>query len=1080
MKNQILYSSSFILLFGCFSLIFYWHSEREQEAEQFNTASQSIHELQRLSQSIDNELLRVLNFRRNHFDVLASSVSQLRKGQKQLVTENNVFDDLPIAGVNAQISQYIQYSQAKLSLLEHLKSRFASYKNTLRYIPTISDTLKPSLNSSEIKEQVNALQALIFSYSMFPEEHTRQQLQNKIEDLELLTLEPEPALLVENLLFHANANLRFRDGIKSLYERYKAINTVNYLDWIEVKLSDYIKNQKAHSYTTNNVFLALTTLFLTGLLFGIHYFRLERNKVAASRNMFNDAIESINESFAIYDKNDQLLVWNKKFEQFYPRLKNIIRVGMNYQEMVEEGIKRGQFVCPDISKEEARQLMLVSHQESLKNIMECVSGERYYLANRSRTSSGGIAAVHIDITERRNMETRLIELSRAVEQSPTSVIITNTDGYITYVNPKFEQITGYSAAEVLGKNPRLLKSGRTSPEEYMTMWQTIHAGKEWNGVFHNKKKNGELFWEQAIISAIRDSSNRIIAYLAIKEDITRRKAREEQLRMAAMVFETSLQAIVVTGPDNIIKLVNPSFEKITGYKAEEVIGKTPAILKSGRHDGAFYKALWNTLYSMGRWQGEVWNRRKDGQVYPEWLSIALIKDEQGQVLEHVAVFSDISERKKAEDKIHWQANFDHLTQLPNRSLFIDRLSQFLATFKREKKSFALLFMDLDRFKVVNDTLGHAAGDQLLKMVAQRLQENLSESDTIARFGGDEFTVLLPRVKNMHSAAHVAERLIGILTRAFIIDSSEVFIGTSIGITIYPDDANDETTLIRNADMAMYHAKESGRNTYRYYTQSMNEKMLERMQLEKDLHRAIDENELFLEYQPVINPKNHQVVGAEALVRWMHPIQGRLGPDQFIAIAEETGLISQLGEWVLIEALSELSRWHQQGHNCLHMAVNVSSAQRVLGLTADKVEDYLQQANMEPKYLTLEITESLLIDHTKDSLEWLQLLKQTGIKLSIDDFGTGFSSLSYLRHFPVDTLKVDKSFVDDILTFRQNAKLVESIVSLAHNFDLNVVAEGVEEKNQMEFLEQLGCDYIQGYYYSKPLSNQNFLAYLKLH
>jgi|GEM_PF-627103 len=1076
MRNYLLYGSSLLLILAGFSLIFYLHSEREQEAQQFNTANQTIHKLINESRAIDSELLRVLNFRRNHFDFITRSVKQLRHYQKILIAEQSLFQQLPIDEVHTQVEQYLQKSQEKLKILEHLKSRFASYKNTLRYIPTIADTLKLSTPST-IKEQINALQALVFSYSMFPEEQTRQQLLDRIDDLELLTEDSSTTELINNLLFHTKANLSFRNGIQSLYKRYKKLDAANHLLSMEEQLTDYIKYQKAHSYSTNNVFLAITTFLLTGLLFGIHHFRLERNKVAANRNMFNDALESINESFAIYDKDDRLIKWNKKFEQLYPRLKNVIRVGMNYQELVEQGLKQGQFICPDISKEEARQLMLVSHKESLKNIMECLSGERYYLANHSRTSSGGIASVHIDITERRKMEIQLVELSRAVEQSPASVIITDTSGNITYVNPKFEQITGYSSSEILGQNPRILKSGHTSPEEYQQMWQTIQAGMEWNGIFHNKKKNGDLFWEQAILSAIRDSNQNIIAYLAIKEDITQRMAKDEQLRMSAMVFETSLQAIVVTDANNTIKLVNPSFEKITGYSASEVIGKTPAILKSGRHDGAFYKALWNTLYSMGRWQGEVWNRRKDGQVYPEWLSIALIKDDKGKVLEHVAVFSDISERKKAEDKIQWQANFDHLTQLPNRSLFIDRLSQFLATFKREQKSFALLFMDLDRFKVVNDTLGHAVGDELLKLVAKRLQENLAESDTIARFGGDEFTVLLPRIKNIHSAAHVAERLISLLTAPFIIESSEVFIGTSIGITIYPDDANDESSLIRNADMAMYHAKESGRNTYRFYTQSMNEKMLERMQLEKDLHRAIEENELFLEYQPVINPNNHQVVGAEALVRWMHPQKGRLAPLQFIPIAEETGLIRQLGEWVMQKAMNELAQWHRQGHSHLYMAINVSSAQRMLGLTAEKVQHFIQQAEVEPKYITLEITESLLIDHTEDSLEWLQSLKSTGLKLSIDDFGTGFSSLSYLRHFPVDTLKVDKSFVDDILTFKQNAKLVESIVSLAHNFDLTVVAEGVEEKQQMEFLQNLECDYIQGYYYSKPLSEKDFLVYI---
>lgn len=1077
MRSYLLYGNSFLLLLGCIGLIFYLHSQREQDARQFNTANETVHQLGQVSRAIDSELLRVLNFQRNHFDTLTLQVKQLRKIEELLKNQRDLFRGLPIESLDQHITDYLTLSEKKLRYLEHLKSRFASYKNTLRYIPTIADSLKLLVNSAT-KEQVNALQALIFSYSMFPEENTHQMLLDKMDELYLSSHEGEAGEWIENLLFHANTNINLYQGIQSLYDDYQQMDTYHHLQWMETQLTAYINHQKTLSYRTNNIFLLITALFLTGMLFGIHHLRIERNKVAASRNMFNDAIESINESFAIYDKNDRLLVWNKKFEQFYPRLKKVIRVGMKFQELVDEGIKREQFVCHDVSKDEVKQLMLVSHQESLKNILECVSGERYYLANRSRTSSGGVASVHIDITERRKMETQLVELSRAVEQSPASVVITDTQGQITYVNPRFEQVTGYQAKDVIGENPRILKSGHTSSEEYREMWDTIHAGKEWQGIFHNKKKNGELFWEQAIVSAIRDQNHEITAYLAIKEDITQRIAREEQLRMAAMVFETSLQAIVVTDPDNVIKLVNPSFEKITGYQAAEVIGKTPVVLKSGRHDKSFYQSLWDTLYATGRWQGEVWNRRKNGQVYPEWLSIALVKDDDGKVLEHVAVFTDISERKKAEDKIHWQANFDHLTQLPNRSLFIDRLKQFLVTSKRERKRFALLFMDLDRFKVVNDTLGHAAGDQLLKMVAERLQENLAESDTIARFGGDEFTLLLPRIKNMHDAAHVAERLINLLTQPFMIDASEVFIGTSIGITIYPDDAENETSLLRNADMAMYHAKESGRNTYRYYTESMNEQMLERLQLEKDLHRAIEEDELFLEYQPVVDPVKNQIIGAEALVRWMHPERGRLGPDQFIGIAEETGLIAQLGDWVLDKALEELSHWHGEDCSELYVAVNVSSAQRLLGFSADKIQQSLKKARIPAQFLILEITESLLIDESSESLEWLQSIKQTGLKLSIDDFGTGFSSLSYLRNFPVDTLKVDKSFVDDILTFHKNAKLVESIVSLAHNFDLTVVAEGVEEKQQLEFLKTLGCDYIQGFYFSKPLPGKDFLEFVK--
>ncbi len=1076
MKNKLLFSVSFFLILSSLLLIFYLHNGHKREIEHFLYAEKNIHQLFRLSESIDADVLRLLNFRINNFDSLSEKIQQLRKAQNKLyVNDPYSAINLPISGIKKQIDNYLAASEIKQQLLEHIKSNFASYKITLHYIPTIAAELNKSMDI-DIREHINALYALLFNYNLLPANQVKQQLQQKIDYLQSLMLEHESVLLLENLLFHVNANLAFQETIQSMFDSYNNQKADSHLIKLDETIEILLDAKTADSYKANNIFLVSIIFLLSGLLFAIHYFRVEKSKASDSRDMFLDAIESIDEAFSIYDNNDKLISWNSKFEQLYPRLTDFIKPGISYQQLVEEGIKREQFDYQDYSENDVRQLMLVSHNESLKNIMECINGGRCYLANSNRTSSGGIASVHIDITERKKMEAHLLELSRAVEQSPAAVVITNTKGNITYVNPKFEQITGYGATEVLGENPRILKSGHTSKEDYQQMWESIHSGKEWSGIFHNKRKNGELFWEQAIMSAIRNNNNKIIAYLAIKEDITRRRFHEEQLRMASMVFETSSEAIIVSDKKNRIKLVNPSFEKITGYKADEVMGKNPSILSSNEQGDKFYKNMWEILHRKGRWQGEIWNRRKNGEIYPEWLSISLLKDEQDNISEYVAVFSDISERKKSEEKIQWQANFDHLTQLPNRNLFIDRLKQFISTYKREQKSFALLFLDLDRFKVVNDTLGHSAGDLLLQEVAKRLQQNLSESDTIARFGGDEFTVLLPRIKSAQGAAYVADRLISELKKPFVIKGADVFIGSSIGITIYPDDAVNETSLIRNADMAMYHAKENGRNCYHFYTESMNEEMLSRIQLEKDLRRAIDKNEPFLEFQPVICSNTEKVVGAEALVRWAHPEHGRLGPDKFIAIAEDTGLIKQLGEWVLNQALTELSQWHSAGYATLYVAVNVSSAQRLLGFTSTLVQQNLEQHKLEGKFLTLEITESLLMDHTEESLIWLQSLKETGLKLSIDDFGTGFSSLSYLHRFPMDVLKVDKSFVDDILHVQKNAKLVDSIISLAHNFDLSVVAEGVEEKAQLEFLRQLGSDYIQGYYYSKPLAGKDFLIF----
>jgi len=1078
MKNKLVSLGGIFLVLVCLSVILYSYNDHKKDTEKILAAEKNLHQLLRLSESIDSDVLRLLNFRMDNYDSLAEKVKQLHFNQKYLTAKNkSATVNLNISGIKEHIAQYIKISEKKLQYLEHIKSGFASYQATLFYIPTITKQLKESENT-DIKEKISTMFALLLNYNLVNDALINNVLQQQIKTLRSIELETQSKILMDKLLVHVDTNLIFQQKLQNLYNNYKKQDVIIHLKWIEEQLEDSLQVKTETSYRANIIFLFCIALLLSGLLFALHHYKLERSKALHRRDMFHDAIESINESFTIYDKDDKLLIWNSKFEQLYPKLKGFLKPGISYQQLIEEAIKQEQFDYGELSAEEVKQILLVSHRETLKNILETISGGKYYLSNNSRTISGGIASVHIDITERQKMESHLLELSRAVEQSPATVVITDIEGCITYVNPKFEQMTGYTADEVMGKNPSILKSGHTSATDYKEMWETIHSGKEWTGTFCNRKKSGELFWEQAIISAIRDNSNKIIAYLAIKEDITTHKSNEEQLRMSAMVFETSSEAIIVTDSKNRIKLVNPSFEKITGYTAAEVMGKNPDVLNSGEHEQGFYNNMWNTLYTTGRWKGEIWNRRKNGEVFPEWLSIAVVKDEESNIVEYVAVFSDISERKKAEDKIHWQANFDHLTHLPNRSLFIDRLKQLISSYKREKKYFALLFIDLDRFKVVNDTLGHNAGDKLLQMVAHRLQQNLSEMDTIARFGGDEFTILLPRIKSAQGAAHAAERIITLLSQPFIINGAEVLIGCTIGITVYPDDAANETLLIRNADMAMYHAKEAGRNSYHFYTESMNEKMLSRMKLEKDLRYAISNNEFFLEYQPVVNAQTQQVVGAEALVRWNHPDHGRLGPDKFISIAEDTGVIKQLGEWVLNEALSQLSHWHKNSYTNMYVAVNVSSAQRLLGLTADVVQKSLDKNKLNGKYLTLEITESLLMDHTEESLTWLKSLKKTGLNLSIDDFGTGFSSLSYLHRFPMDTLKIDKSFIDDALKVTKTAKLVESIILLAHNFGLSVVAEGVEEEKQQIFLHQMGCNYIQGYYYSKPISGQDFLNFIQ--
>ena len=555
----------------------------------------------------------------------------------------------------------------------------------------------------------------------------------------------------------------------------------------------------------------------------------------------------------------------------------------------------------------------------------------------------------------------------------------------------------------------------------------------------------------------------------------RRKSEEDGRRLAGTVFATAAEGIVITDRDNRVVAVNPSFIAITGYEPSEIVGLTPNILKSGYHDGEFYLEMWQTLRTSGRWQGEIWNRRKNGEVYPQWLSIAVIRDADGNVEKHVGTFSDITQRKRAEEQIWRQANYDILTGLPNRALFLDRLSRAVADARRERQRVALLFVDLDNFKLVNDTQGHSAGDFLLQEAARRLSGCVRDSDTVSRFGGDEFTIVVKGVNEVGDAAVVAEKVIAALSRPFRLDGHQASVGASVGITFFPDDADDEGVLLRNADMAMYRAKEMGRKAYAFYTEDMNDRVQKLALLGGELRTAIERNEFEIYYQPIYDAKRLVLEGAEALVRWRHPKLGLVLPAEFIPLAEETGLIGPLGELVLYQACRDAAAWQRQGCEPVSVAVNLSCRQAKLGLQqfAQHAAQALRLSGLAPELLKFEITESFVIEQTEEMLNWLRAIRETGIRLSVDDFGTGYSSLSYLRRLPVDIVKIDRSFVCEADTNADDAALVRAIVSMAHNLRLSVVAEGVETLAQLELLQSAGCDLVQGYYFHKPMAGEEF-------
>ncbi|RDE24013.1 EAL domain-containing protein [Parageobacillus thermoglucosidasius] len=548
--------------------------------------------------------------------------------------------------------------------------------------------------------------------------------------------------------------------------------------------------------------------------------------------------------------------------------------------------------------------------------------------------------------------------------------------------------------------------------------------------------------------------------------------------IAKNILEYSSESMIVTDAQNRILFVNPAFEIVTGYSADEVIGKNPRILQSGMHDKTFYEKMWNALNQYGVWKGEIWNKRKDGELYLEWLTISAVKDQQGNVTNYVAIFSDITEHKRNMEQLTKLALYDPLTNVPNRYLFEKRLESIIRMSKKHNQSFALLFLDLDRFKNINDTLGHHMGDMLLKETAQRLNGMLRKQDTIARFGGDEFVIILPNLKHIREAVYMAENIIESLKRPFNVNHQEVYISTSIGISVYPYDGTDKETLIRMADRAMYQAKTNGRNQFVLYHDGMNNNGRHLFQLETALRKAFDLGEFALYYQPQVDMKTKQIRAVEALIRWNHHEKGVISPGQFIPLAEESGLITPISDWIIMQACEDLKQLQWQ-FPYVKMSINISPIYFQQIDFLEKLQKTIESVNVNPRSLELELTESAIMPHAEQSVGRLTTLKTMGISIAIDDFGTGFSSLSYLHRFPIDVLKIDQSFIKQLSQYQEDLAIVKAIIMMAHSLQIQVVAEGVETEKQYQILEEQRCDFVQGYYVSNPLTIGELYGFLDM-
>ncbi|MDP3976958.1 MAG: EAL domain-containing protein [Pseudomonas sp.] len=719
------------------------------------------------------------------------------------------------------------------------------------------------------------------------------------------------------------------------------------------------------------------------------------------------------------------------------------------------------------------------------------------LARDPRGRVSRLIGVAKDITEQiesseslRNSEQRYRLLAES-----TSDVIFSTDNslHLNYVSPSVEAVLGHQPQWFLANN---LHNLAANPQQLAGLsilldrvrgalgnpLRMIELRKQFQPqlfIFDCLRADGRKIPVELRLVPMWDENSRFEGLLGVGRDISQQRRSEKDLRMAATVFEHSTAAILVTDPAGYIVQVNKAFSRVSGYSSAQVLDQLPGMLTADRQQASHLHYVLNQLNQRGSWEGEIWLKRRDGESFPAWVGITAVQDEDGDLVSYVCFFSDISERKASEQRIHRLAYYDALTLLPNRTLFQDRLHSALQHGERHQEWVVLMFLDLDRFKPINDSLGHAAGDRMLKDVAVRLSACVDSDDTVARMGGDEFTLLLQshatREGALNRAIHVAEQILASLARPFVLEGREFFVTASIGIALSPQDGNELSQLMKNADTAMYHAKEHGKNNFQFYQADMNASALERLELERDLRHALERQEFILYYQPQFSGNGQRLTGVEALLRWQHPVRGLVPPDDFIPVLEELGLVVQVGDWVLAESCRQLKSWHAAKIRVPKISVNLSARQFTEGALAQRIAAILEDSGVAPACVELELTESILMQDVASALRTLNDLKSLGLCIAIDDFGTGYSSLNYLKQFPIDVLKIDRSFVDGLPQGEQDAQIARAIIAMAHSLNLSVIAEGVETQAQLDFLRIHDCDEVQGYLLGRPMPAHQFAA-----
>lgn len=692
-----------------------------------------------------------------------------------------------------------------------------------------------------------------------------------------------------------------------------------------------------------------------------------------------------------------------------------------------------------------------------------------------------VTAVLMDVASMKAVES---DLRRKLDQR--AVLLDNVDTQIWYLtdpqtygaaNRAHAEFVGLRQDELIGRNIYDITGQKTAPVCIDGNAEAFENGTPVRTETQIEDSDGEKRYLSIVKVPKLRADGQVDHVVCTAQDVTEHMQAEAGLRMQTSAINAASDQIIITDAQGRIEFANPAFESETGYKFEEIAGKNPRFLKSDRQDVAFYALLWNTILNGRTWHGEVTNRRKDGTTYVAQMTITPVKNEHGRIERFVAINRNITEKKLFEQRMNHLAHHDLLTGLPNRLMMSHRLTHSVQEASRGNGRVAVLFLDLDGFKLINDTMGHKTGDELLKTVADRLMHCCKDTDTLSRMGGDEFVIVLPQVTGPEQAAKVARRVMKTLSKPFNLDGTEVFVSASIGISMYPVHGDDVEALVKNADAAMYYAKEQGRAGYYFYGEELNAAAAERMALENQLRRAIERQEFVVYYQPRVDVATGKILGAEALVRWRHPELGLVYPDRFVPIAEETGLIVPISEWVLKTACAQNKAWQDAGLPPIDVAVNISARQFQRKNTLSQIKSILKDSGLDPNFLEIELTESTLMRRPEAAAEVLNKLKAMGIHIAVDDFGTGYSSLSYLKKFPVDALKIDRSFVGEITTNADDAAITKAVIAMAHSLNLKVVAEGVETLEQLQFLYELGCDEMQGYFVSAAVAPEELVRLL---